>query len=149
MSSQVAEPGPGRIFSNSIKLMLERQKFTLYQHEMLLQRAKITLYQQDMLLGRQKSTLDQHAAREAKTHTLPAGYAGREGKSYTLLAPCCSRHKVLKLLRLQSKARKQCSIYNNLQIMQFLSLANACNEDITKLFTNVSSFYEFSDDSSV
>ena len=65
----------GGIFSNSIKLMLERQKFTLYQ--------------QDMLLGRQKSTLDQHAAREAKTHTLPAGYAGTEGKNYTLLAPCC------------------------------------------------------------
>ena len=67
--------GPGRIFSNSIKLMLERQKFTLYQ--------------QDMLLGRQKSTLYQHAAREAKTHILPAGYAGTEGKNYTLLAPCC------------------------------------------------------------
>ena len=76
--------GPGRIFSNSIKLMVEGQKFTLYQQEMLLQRAKITLNQQDMLLGRQKSTLYQHAAREAKTHTLPAGYAGREGKNYTL-----------------------------------------------------------------
>ena len=68
---------PGGIFSNSIKLMLERQK--------------ITLYQQDMLFGRQKSTLYQHAAREAKTHTLPAGYAGTEGKNYTLLAPCSSR----------------------------------------------------------
>ena len=77
----------GGIFSNSIKLMLERQKFTLYQ--------------QDMLLGRQKSTLDQHAAREAKTHTLLAGYAGTEGKNYTLLAPCCSRSKVLKVLRFQ------------------------------------------------
>ena len=43
-----APPRPGRIFSNSIKLMLERQKFTLYQQEMLLKRAKITLYQQDM-----------------------------------------------------------------------------------------------------
>ena len=60
---------PGGVFSNSIKLMLERQKFTLYQQEMLLQRAKITLYQhavrkskitlyqQDMLLERQKSAL--------------------------------------------------------------------------------------------
>ena len=38
----------GSIFSNSIKLMLEKQKFTLYQKEMLLKRAKITLYQQDM-----------------------------------------------------------------------------------------------------
>ena len=82
-------PAPGGIFSNSIKLMLERQKFTLYQQEMLLQWEKITLYQQDMLLGRQKSTLYQHAAREAKTHILPAGYAGTEGKNYTLLAPCC------------------------------------------------------------
>ena len=64
--------GAGRIFSNSIKLMLERQKFTPYQQEMLLQRAKITLYQQDMLLERQKSTLYQHAAREAKIYILPA-----------------------------------------------------------------------------
>ena len=37
----------GGIFSNSIKLMLERQKFALYQ--------------QDMLQGRQKPTLYQHA----------------------------------------------------------------------------------------
>ena len=51
------EPGPGRVFSNSIKLMLERQKFTLYQHETLLEKAKITPNQQDMLLGRKKSTL--------------------------------------------------------------------------------------------
>ena len=52
---------PGRIFSNSIKLMLERQKFALCQQEMLLQWKKITLYQQDMLQGRQKPTLYQHA----------------------------------------------------------------------------------------
>ena len=56
---------PGRIFSKSIKLMLERQKFPPYQQEMLLLRKKIKLYQQDMLLGRQKSTLYQHAAGEA------------------------------------------------------------------------------------
>ena len=54
----------GGIFSNSIKLMLERQKFALYQQEMLLQWKKITLYQQDMLEQRAK---------------------------ITLLAPCCSR----------------------------------------------------------
>ena len=56
---------PDRIFSKSIKLMLERQKFPPYQQEMLLLRKKIKLYQQDMLLGRQKSTLYQHAAGEA------------------------------------------------------------------------------------
>ena len=39
---------PGRIFSNTIKLMLERQKFALYQHEMLLESTKITLDQQDI-----------------------------------------------------------------------------------------------------
>ena len=50
-------PLPGRVFSKSIKLMLERQKFTLYQHETLLEKAKITPNQQDMLLGRNKSTL--------------------------------------------------------------------------------------------
>ena len=44
--------------------MLERQKFTLYQHETLLEKAKITPNQQEMLLGRQKSTLYQHAASE-------------------------------------------------------------------------------------
>ena len=69
MEEAAPVPGPGGIFSKSIKLMLERQKFTLYQQEMLLQRAKITLYQhavrkskitlyqQDMLLERQKSAL--------------------------------------------------------------------------------------------
>ena len=51
--------------SNSIKLMLERQKSALYQQEMLLESVKITLYQQDMphqqvmLLERQKSALYQ------------------------------------------------------------------------------------------
>ena len=83
---------------------------------MLLPRAKITLYQQDMLLGRQKSTLYQHAAREAKTHTLPAGYAGREGKNYFLFAPCCSRPKVLKLLRLQGKNTMLNSKYSIVEI---------------------------------
>ena len=39
---------PGRIFSRTIKLMLERQKSSFYQHEMLLECAKITPYQQDM-----------------------------------------------------------------------------------------------------
>ena len=69
---------PGSVFSNSIKLMLERQKFTLYQQEMLLEKAKVTLYQ--------------HAVRESKNHTLPAGYAplegyaAREAKIYTLPA---------------------------------------------------------------
>ena len=36
------------IFSNTIKLMLERQKYTIYQQEMLLESVKMTLYQQDM-----------------------------------------------------------------------------------------------------
>ena len=63
---------PGGVFSNSIKLMLERQKCTLYQQEMLLQRANITLYQ--------------HAVRKSKNHTLQAGYAAREAKIYTLAA---------------------------------------------------------------
>ena len=55
----------GRIFSNTIKLMLERQKSALYQQEMLLESVKITLYQQDMphqqdmLIERQKSALYQ------------------------------------------------------------------------------------------
>ena len=40
--------GPGGVFSNTIKLMLERQKSSLYQQEMLLGSAKITVYQQDM-----------------------------------------------------------------------------------------------------
>ena len=35
---------PGSIFSNSIKLMLERHKSTLYQQDMLLEREKITPY---------------------------------------------------------------------------------------------------------
>ena len=39
---------PGSIFSNSIKLMLERQKSSIYQHGMLFECAKITPYQQDM-----------------------------------------------------------------------------------------------------
>ena len=62
----------GCVFSNSIKLMLERQKCTLYQQEMLLQRANITLYQ--------------HAVRKSKNHTLQAGYAAREVKIYTQAA---------------------------------------------------------------
>ena len=49
--------------ANTIKLMLERQKFALYQQEMLLESAKIcTLPAGD-------------AARECKNHSLPAGYA--------------------------------------------------------------------------
>ena len=39
---------PGCVFSRTIKLMLERQKSSIYQHEMLLECAKITPYQQDM-----------------------------------------------------------------------------------------------------
>ena len=39
---------PGRVFSRTIKLMLERQKSSIYQHVMLLECAKITPYQQDM-----------------------------------------------------------------------------------------------------
>ena len=68
----------GGVFSNSIKLLQERQKITLYQQEMLLEKAKVTLYQ--------------HAVRESKNHTLPAGYAplegyaAREAKIYTLPA---------------------------------------------------------------
>ena len=62
----------GCVFSNSIKLMLERQKCTLYQQEMLLHRANITLYQ--------------HAVRKSKNHTLQAGYAAREVKIYTQTA---------------------------------------------------------------
>ena len=38
----------GSVFSRTIKLMLERQKSSIYQHEMLLECAKITPYQQDM-----------------------------------------------------------------------------------------------------
>ena len=39
---------PGGIFSRTIKLMLERQKSSIYQHVMLFECAKITPYQQDM-----------------------------------------------------------------------------------------------------
>ena len=39
---------PGSIFSRTIKLMLERQKSSIYQHVMLFECAKITPYQQDM-----------------------------------------------------------------------------------------------------
>ena len=39
---------PGRVFSRTIKLMLERQKSSIYQHVMLFECAKITPYQQDM-----------------------------------------------------------------------------------------------------
>ena len=58
-------PRPGSVFSDTIKLMQERQKSTLYQQDMLLEKAKMTLYQQDMsrqqdmLLERQKFTLYQ------------------------------------------------------------------------------------------
>ena len=82
----------------------------------MVERQKFTLYQQEMLLGRQKSTIYQHAAREAKTHTSPAGYAGREGQNYTLLAQGCSRHKVIKLLRLQDKKTMLNSKYSMVEI---------------------------------
>ena len=39
---------PGGIFSRTIKLMLERQKSSIYQHVMLFECAKIIPYQQDM-----------------------------------------------------------------------------------------------------
>ena len=41
-------PMPGSIFSRTIKLMLERQKSSIYQHVMLFECAKIIPYQQDM-----------------------------------------------------------------------------------------------------
>ena len=44
----VRDVEPGGVFSRTIKLMLERQKSSIYQHEMLLECAKITPYQQDM-----------------------------------------------------------------------------------------------------
>ena len=47
-TAQEPAPPPGRVFSRTIKLMLERQKSSIYQHEMLLECAKITPYQQDM-----------------------------------------------------------------------------------------------------
>ena len=67
--AQSPRPGPGRIFSNTIKLMLERQKSTLYQQEMLLESAIITLYQQGYAI------LAEYAARDAKICTLTAGSA--------------------------------------------------------------------------
>ena len=47
-TSASAAPSPDCVFSRTIKLMLARQKSSIYQHEMLLECAKITLYQQDM-----------------------------------------------------------------------------------------------------
>ena len=61
-----SSPRPGSVFSDTIKLMLERQKSTLYQQEMLLESAKFTLYQQGY------APLAEYAAKEAKICTLPA-----------------------------------------------------------------------------
>ena len=47
-SSDLDDALPGGVFSRTIKLMLERQKSSIYQHVMLFECAKITPYQQDM-----------------------------------------------------------------------------------------------------
>ena len=61
MSGTSLDPAslPDRVFSNTIKLMLERQKSALYHQEMPQQQA--------MLLERQKSTLN---SRICKNHIL-------------------------------------------------------------------------------
>ena len=92
----------GRIFSNTIKLMLERPKSAFYQQEMLLECAKITLYQQDMphqqdvLLERQKSTLyQQEMLIESAKNKLPAQQKSHstDDRVYFLCQTSCGRIK--------------------------------------------------------